>query len=57
MDQTRPSLARRALAILILALVAWILIKLAIGIVAAVFWIVVAVIAVGAVLWAINTLF
>jgi hypothetical protein len=57
MDQTRPSLARRALAILILALVAWIVIKLAIGIVAAVFWIVVAVIAVGAVLWAINTLF
>jgi hypothetical protein len=57
MEQTRPSLARRALAILILALVAWIVIKLAIGIVAAVFWIVVVVIAVGAVLWAINTLF
>ncbi len=57
MDQTRPSLARRALALLILALVAWIVIKLVIGIVAAVFWIVVVVIAIGAVLWAINTLF
>jgi uncharacterized membrane protein YccC len=57
MENTRPSLAKRALAILILALVAWILIKLAIGIVAAVFWIVLAVIAVVAVLWAINTLF
>lgn len=57
MDQTRPSLARRALAILILALVAWIVIKVAIGIVAAVFWIVVVVLAIGAVLWAINTLF
>jgi uncharacterized membrane protein YccC len=57
MENTRPSLAKRALAILILALVAWIAIKLVIGIVAAVFWIVVAVIAVGAVLWAINTLF
>jgi hypothetical protein len=57
MDETRPSLARRALAVLILALVAWVLIKLVIGIVAAVFWIVVVVLAIGAVLWAINTLF
>jgi len=57
MDQTRPSLARRALAVLILALVAWILIKVIIGFAAAIFWIVVAVVVVGAVLWAINTLF
>jgi hypothetical protein len=57
MEETRPSLARRALAVVVLALVAWILIKLVIGIVAAVFWIVLAVVAVVAVLWAINTLF
>lgn len=57
MEETRPSLARRALAVVILALVAWILIKVVIGIVAAVFWIVLAVVAVVAVLWAINTLF
>jgi hypothetical protein len=57
MDQTRPSLARRALAVLILALVAWILIKVIIGFAAAIFWVVVAVVVVGAVLWAINTLF
>jgi hypothetical protein len=56
-ETTRPSLAKRALAVLVLALVAWILIKIVIGIVAAVFWIVVAVVAVAAVLWAINTLF
>jgi hypothetical protein len=57
MEETRPSLARRALAVVVLALVAWILIKVVIGIVAAVFWIVLAVVAVVAVLWAINTLF
>ncbi len=57
MEHTRPSLAKRALAIVVLALVAWILIKIVIGIVAAVFWVVVAVLAVVAVLWAINTLF
>jgi hypothetical protein len=57
MEQTGPSLAKRALAVVVLALVAWIVIKLIIGIVAAVFWIVLAVVAVVAVLWAINTLF
>ena len=57
MEQTGPSLAKRALAVVILLLAAWILIKIVIGIVAAVFWIVLAVVAVIAVLWAINTLF
>jgi hypothetical protein len=57
MEETRPSLAKRALAVVVLALVAWIVIKLIVGIVAAVFWIVLAVVAVVAVLWAINTLF
>jgi hypothetical protein len=57
MEQTGPSLAKRALAIVILLLAAWILIKIVIGIVAAVFWVVLAVVAVVAVLWAINTIF
>jgi hypothetical protein len=57
MEQTGPSLAKRALAVVILLLAAWILIKIVIGIVAAVFWVVLAVVAVVAVLWAINTIF
>ena len=57
MEETGPSLAKRALAILVLVIVAWIAIKLAIGIVAGLFWVVLAVVAVVAVLWAINTLF
>jgi hypothetical protein len=57
MEQTGPSLAKRALAVVILLLAAWILIKIVVGIVAAVFWVVLAVVAVIAVLWAINTLF
>jgi predicted membrane protein len=57
MEQTGPSLAKRALAVVILLLAAWILIKIVVGIVAAVFWVVLAVVAVVAVLWAINTLF
>jgi hypothetical protein len=58
MEEThRPSLARRALAALVFVLVAWVLVKIFIGIFAALFWIVVAVVAVAAVLWAINTLF
>ena len=43
--------------LLILALVAWIVIKLVFSIVAAVFWIVLVIVAIAAVLWAINTLF
>ena len=57
MEETRPSFAKRALAVLILALVAWIVIKLVFSIVAAVFWIVLVIVAIAAVLWAINTLF
>jgi predicted membrane protein len=57
MEHTGPSLAKRALAVVILLLAAWILIKIVIGIVAAVFWVVLAVVAVVAVLWAINTIF
>ena len=52
-----PSLARRAIAVVVLAIAAWLLLKIVIGIIASVAWIVVAVIAVVGVLWAINTLF
>ena len=56
MENTGPSLARRALAVVILAVAAWLLLKIVIGIIASVAWIVVAVIAVVGILWAINTL-
>ena len=52
-----PSLARRAIAVVVLAIAAWLLLKIVIGLIASVAWIVVAVIAVVGVLWAINTLF
>jgi hypothetical protein len=57
MEETKgPTLARRALAVVILAVAAWLLLKIVIGIVASVAWIVVAVVAVVGILWAINTL-
>ncbi len=56
MENTRPSLARRALAVVILALAAYFLLKIVIGIIASVAWIVVAVVAVIGILWAVNTL-
>jgi hypothetical protein len=56
MEKTGPSLARRALAVVVLGVVAWLLLKVVIGLIATVAWIVVAVIAVIGVLWALNTL-
>jgi hypothetical protein len=53
---TKPSLAKRALALLIIVAVVALLAKIVIGFVMAVFWIVVAVGAVLAVLWALKTL-
>jgi hypothetical protein len=55
-EKTGPSLARRALAVVVLGVVAWLLLKVVIGLIATVAWIVVAVIAVIGVLWALNTL-
>jgi hypothetical protein len=55
-EKTGPSLARRALAVVVLGVVAWLLLKVVIGLIATVAWIVVAVIAVVGVLWALNTL-
>ncbi|MBI5103559.1 MAG: hypothetical protein HZB46_00965 [Solirubrobacterales bacterium] len=55
-DSPRPSLARRALAILILAIVAWILLKFVIGLLAGIATIVVVVVCVIAAIWAFNQL-
>jgi hypothetical protein len=52
----KPSLAKRALALVILALVVVLVAKILIGFVMAIFWIALAVAAVIAVLWALNTL-
>jgi len=50
------NLGGKALAVGVLLIAAWVLIKIAIGIVSAVFWTVVAIAAVVAVLWALNRL-
>jgi len=52
----KPSLAKRGLALLIIVAVIALLAKIVIGFVMAVFWIVVAVAAAIAVLWALKTL-
>ncbi|HEX7292629.1 MAG TPA: hypothetical protein VF250_16030 [Conexibacter sp.] len=52
----KPSLAKRGLALLILAVVVVLLAKILIGFVMAIFWIIVAVAAAIAVLWALKTL-
>jgi hypothetical protein len=50
------SLGKRAVAALVLLLAAWILVKVLIGIVTAVFWAVTAILAVIAVIWAIAVI-
>jgi fatty acid desaturase len=55
-EKTGSSLGRKALAVLILALAAWLLLKVVLSVIAGIAWIVVAVIVVAGVLWAINTL-
>lgn len=53
---SKPSLAKRALAVLVLVIVVALLAKVLIGFVLAIFWIVVGVAAVIAVLWALSQL-
>jgi hypothetical protein len=53
---SRSSLGKRAIAVLILLVAAWILFKAIIGIAVAVFWVVLVVAAVIAVIWAIRVL-
>lgn len=56
MGNAISDIARKALALLILLAAAWVLFKIVIGVVAAVAWIVVAVIAVMAIIWALRVL-
>ncbi|HLM10671.1 MAG TPA: hypothetical protein VK307_13210 [Thermoleophilaceae bacterium] len=56
MGQLASDIGRKALAVLVLVVAAWVLFKLVLGFVAAVAWIVVAVVAVMAVVWALRVL-
>jgi hypothetical protein len=58
MDETesKPSIGSRLLAVVVLAVGAWILFKLVIGTVVAIAWAVAAIVAIIAVFWAIRTL-
>jgi hypothetical protein len=56
MEEAPPSLARRALAILVLAIAAWILLKFVIGFIVGIATIVVVVAAIIAVIWALRTI-
>lgn len=56
MKKTGSSFPMKILAVLVLAVAAWILLKVVIGILAGVAWIIVIVLAVLGVLWAWNTL-
>jgi hypothetical protein len=56
MGQAAADLGKKALALVVLLVAAWILFKIVIGAVAAVAWVVVAVLAVVAVVWAIRVL-
>lgn len=56
MRERAGEVGRKGVALAILAAVAWLLLKVVLGVVATIAWIAVAVIALVAVLWAVNTL-
>jgi hypothetical protein len=56
-EKTGPSFMMRVVAALVLALAAWFLLKVVIGIIADVAWVVAVVVALIAVAWAARTLF
>ena len=56
-EKTGPSFAMRVVAALVLAMAAWFLLKVVIGIIAGVAWFVAVVVALIAVVWAARTLF
>lgn len=56
MEKTGASFPMKIVAVLVLAIAAWILLKVVIGIIAGVAWIIVIVLAVAGILWAWNTL-
>jgi hypothetical protein len=55
-EEARPSLAKRALALLVLIIAAWILLKIVIGIVAGISTFIVVVLAIVGIVWAWRTL-
>ena len=55
-EKTGSSLISKAIAIVVLAVAAWIVLKVVISVVAGIAWIVAAVVLVVGVLWALNTL-
>jgi hypothetical protein len=56
-EKTGPSFVMRIVAALVLAVAAWFLLKIVIGIVAGIAWFVAVVVALVAVVWAARTLF
>ena len=56
MREAAGDLGRRALAILVLIVAAWILLKIVIGVVAGLATLIVVVLAIGAIVWAIRVL-
>jgi uncharacterized membrane protein len=56
MSETLSNIGGKILALVILLVAGWILLKIVIGVVAFVFWTVLAVLAVIAVIWALNRL-
>jgi hypothetical protein len=56
MREAAGDLGRKALALLVLLVAAWILFKVVIGVVAAVAWIVVVIVAIAAIVWALRVL-
>ena len=56
MSESLSNIGAKALALVILLVAGWILLKIVIGVVAFVFWTVLAVVAVIAVIWALNRL-
>jgi hypothetical protein len=57
MDNTGPSIGSRIIAALVLAVAAWLLLKVVIGIVAGIAWFVAVIVMIAAVVWAVRTLF
>ena len=56
-EPSSPSIGARVLAVLVLAVGAWFLLKVVIGIVTGIAWIVAVIVALIAVVWAFRTLF
>ena len=56
MSETLSNIGGKALAVVILLVAGWILLKVVIGVVAFVFWTVIVVLAIIAVIWALNRL-